>query len=98
MKIRKTTGVCCCRGSQVSLNVLRFSTRSFLQCCGFLTVQALFLQKIKSMDTAKSTKKYWVYFFISLLALIGMLVFYREFFWVVLPFVVTFFALALDIV
>ncbi|MCY7421387.1 MAG: hypothetical protein LH478_06540 [Chitinophagaceae bacterium] len=50
------------------------------------------------METTKSTGKYWLYFFISLIALILMIIFYRQFFWVVLPFVITSFGLAMDIV
>lgn len=45
----------------------------------------------------KSTSRYWLYFFISLAGIILMLIFVRPFFWVVLPFVVTFFAKALNL-
>jgi len=49
------------------------------------------------METTKSTGKYWLYFFISLIALILMLIFATKFFWVVLPFNFTFFALAMNL-
>jgi predicted RND superfamily exporter protein len=57
----------------------------------------IFAQNYNDMETTKSTGKYWMYFFISLVVMILMIIFYREFFWVVLPFVVTSFALAMDI-
>jgi predicted RND superfamily exporter protein len=49
------------------------------------------------METTKSTGKYWLYFFISLVVMIALMVFYPHYFWTILPFVVTFFALAMDL-
>ena len=57
-----------------------------------------FCQNSNNMEATKSKGKYWLYFFISLAAMIAMMFIYREFFWIVLPFVVTNFALALDLV
>jgi hypothetical protein len=49
------------------------------------------------METRKSTGKYWLLFFLSLAGMIAMMIFKAEFFWVVLPFVGTYFAKAMDI-
>jgi hypothetical protein len=49
------------------------------------------------METTKSTGKYWMYFFISLAIMIAMMIFVPSYFWTVLPFVVTFFAMAMDL-
>ena len=53
--------------------------------------------KIIYMETTKSTGKYWLYFIISLAAMIVMLVVKPQYFWVLLPLVVTFFAKAMDL-
>jgi len=45
----------------------------------------------------KSTAKYWVYFFIWLAILVTLFIVYRQFFWLALPGVCTYFALAMDI-
>lgn len=50
------------------------------------------------MGTTKSTGKYWFLFLLSLAGMIGMIIFKAEFFWLVLPFVGTYFAKALDII
>ncbi|MCB0645177.1 MAG: hypothetical protein KDC49_00850 [Saprospiraceae bacterium] len=39
-------------------------------------------------------KKYWLYFFVSVLATIAFLIFKPEWFWVMLPFVFTYFVQA----
>ncbi len=49
------------------------------------------------METTKSTGKYWILFFLALAGIIAMMIYKPEFFWVVLPFVGTYFAKALDI-
>ncbi|MBA2249481.1 MAG: hypothetical protein H0W12_04750 [Chitinophagaceae bacterium] len=49
------------------------------------------------MSTMEGTGKWWIYFFISLLGLILLLVFKREIFWMALPFVITTFSKALKI-
>jgi hypothetical protein len=43
-----------------------------------------------------STAKYWLYFGISMLVMLGFLWLLPEWFWVVLPFVGTFWAQAMD--
>jgi hypothetical protein len=50
------------------------------------------------MNDRQSVTKYWIYFFISSVAIILMLVFVREYFWIALPFVVTSFGKALRLV
>ncbi|MEO8569865.1 MAG: hypothetical protein ABI419_12030 [Ginsengibacter sp.] len=50
------------------------------------------------MNDSQSVSKYWVSFFISAIAIILMLVFVREYFWIVLPFVVTTFGKAMRII
>ena len=50
------------------------------------------------MEQKTPASKYWLYFFISIVAIIVMLIWVRPFFWVVLPFVVTFFAKALNLI
>jgi len=47
-------------------------------------------------DQTKSLGKYWVIFFISLIACIAFLIFLPEWFWVTLPFVFTYFVLSMD--
>jgi hypothetical protein len=49
------------------------------------------------METTKSTAKYWVLFFLWLVIMIALLVFYRQFFWLALPGVCTYFAKAMNI-
>jgi len=49
------------------------------------------------MNESQSTAPYWLYFFISAIAIILMLIFVREYFWMALPFVVTSFAKAVKI-
>ena len=48
------------------------------------------------MNTKKSTKTYWLLFFVSLLFMIGFLILLPEWFWVMLPFVGTAFVYAMD--
>ena len=50
------------------------------------------------MNETRSAGKYWIFFFISLLFLIFMLVYDREYFWVALPFVCTSFAKSVNII
>jgi len=50
------------------------------------------------MTTATSKKNYWLYFGVSLIATLLMLVFWNEWFWVGLPFVLTAYVYALDVV
>ncbi|MEM1325878.1 MAG: hypothetical protein AAGI23_07990 [Bacteroidota bacterium] len=47
-------------------------------------------------ETTKSTAKYWLFFIITLAITLAMLIFVPAWFWVVLPFPITFFVLALD--
>lgn len=46
--------------------------------------------------TKKSLGKYWLYFFISLIACIALLVFLPEWSWLAFPFVLTFLVMAFD--
>jgi len=46
--------------------------------------------------TTKSTVKYWLYFAVSLLLTIGFLIILPEWFWVMLPFLLTYFVQAMD--
>jgi hypothetical protein len=63
-----------------------------------LNSYTIFLPQIfKIMEQTKSTGKYWLLFFISLAGMIAMMVYKPEFFWVVLPFVGTYFAKAMDL-
>jgi hypothetical protein len=65
----------------------------------FLRFYAVYLKKFFStMNEAKSSGKYWMSFLISSIALILMLIFAREYFWVVLPFFFTTFGLAMNII
>ncbi|MFP5042597.1 hypothetical protein [Parasediminibacterium sp. JCM 36343] len=50
------------------------------------------------MEADKSLGKYWLYFFLWLGLLVTLMVVYREFFWIALPGVVTFFAKGLDLI
>lgn len=47
-------------------------------------------------ETTKSTGKYWLYFLVSLGIMIAMLIFMPAWFWVALPFPITYFVLAMD--
>ncbi|HNP20507.1 MAG TPA: hypothetical protein PKM63_08870 [Panacibacter sp.] len=49
------------------------------------------------MEANRSTAKYWMLFFLWLVILIVLMIFLRQFFWLALPGVVTYFALAMDI-
>jgi len=46
--------------------------------------------------TAAAQKQYWLYFGVSLVAMLAFLVIKPEWFWVVLPFVCTFFVKGMD--
>jgi len=50
------------------------------------------------MTLEKSKTKYWIYFLISTVACLLLLWFLPAWFWVVLPFVLTYLVLALDII
>ena len=47
--------------------------------------------KFLVMSETQSTGKYWIFFFLSVIFLIFMLVYDREYFWMALPFVCYFF-------
>ena len=49
-----------------------------------------------STEAKKSTAKYWVYFAISMAVMIALLVILPEWFWVVLPFPLTYLVKAFD--
>jgi hypothetical protein len=50
------------------------------------------------MEAKKSTAKYWIYFAIWLAILIFMLISFRQFFWLALPGVCTYFARGMNII
>jgi hypothetical protein len=50
------------------------------------------------MEAKQSTGKYWVLFLLWLVALVVLMVVYREFFWLALPGVCTYFAKGMDII
>jgi len=41
------------------------------------------------MDTTQSVRKYWIIFIISMIIQLVFLIWIREYFWLVLPFVLT---------
>ncbi len=51
---------------------------------------------MSTVDTSPSKRRaYWLYFLISTAALIAMLIFADEWFWIALPFSLTYFVMAL---
>ena len=67
------------------------------QILGYNLSTPIFAKTLKTMETAKSTGKFWVYFFISIVVLVIMSWFTPKFFWVVLPFNFTFFAKGMNL-
>ena len=61
-------------------------------CC-----RPLSLPKISFMEARQSTGKYWFLCFLWLGIMIALLIVYRQFFWLALPGVCTYFAKAMDI-
>ncbi len=55
-------------------------------------------KNITYMEAQKSTGKYWLLFFIWLALLVTLMFVYREFFWLALPGVVTYFCKGLDLI
>lgn len=49
------------------------------------------------MEAKRSTAKYWMLFSLWLVIMVVLMIFLRQFFWLALPGVVTYFALAMDI-
>ncbi|MBP7821459.1 MAG: hypothetical protein KA010_00955 [Saprospiraceae bacterium] len=49
-------------------------------------------------DQTANKGKYWAIFFISTIVMIALLIFLPEWFWVALPFVCTYLALALGVI
>ena len=49
------------------------------------------------MDTTQSVRKYWIMFIISMIIQIIFLIWIREYFWLILPFVLTTFCKGLRI-
>ena len=47
-------------------------------------------------DSKKDTRKYWLYFLVSLGLTFAGLMFFNQWFWVFLPFTLTFLVMALD--
>jgi hypothetical protein len=50
------------------------------------------------MEAKQSTGKYWALFFLWLAALVVLMFVYREFFWLALPGVCTYFVKAMNII
>lgn len=50
------------------------------------------------MNTAEQTRKYWLYTIVSTIGMIAFLIFLPEWFWVMLPFVLTSLVKAFDAV
>lgn len=46
----------------------------------------------------RPTGKYWLWFFVWFAVMVALLIVYREFFWLALPGVVTYFVLAMNLV
>jgi hypothetical protein len=51
---------------------------------------------VKNTDAPASGNRYWMLFGISLAVMVGLLFTYPEWFWVILPFVCTYFVQAMD--
>lgn len=49
------------------------------------------------MEAQQSTGKYWLYFAVSTAVMVGLMIYKREFFWLALPFVTTYFAKGLKL-
>lgn len=49
------------------------------------------------MKETSSKAKYWLYFLISTVAMIALLIFIPEWFWLALPFSLTYLAAAMDV-
>ena len=49
------------------------------------------------MKETASKSKYWLYFIISTVAMIALLIFIPEWFWLALPFSLTYLAAAMDV-
>ncbi len=62
-----------------------------------ITTNTIFA-KIKTMEAKQSSAKAWLYFFLWSIALVVLLVVYREFFWLALPGVITHFVRGLNII
>jgi uncharacterized membrane protein YjjP (DUF1212 family) len=70
-----------------------------LKCCVQITRSALFLRKIYLMEVRKKNKGlYWLLFFISTAALAFAVYSHWPWLTLILPFVTTFFVLAMDII
>lgn len=58
----------------------------------------LSLPKFNTMEVNQSRGKYWVLCFFWLAIMITLIIFYRQFFWLALPGVCTYFAKAMDLI
>ena len=73
--------------------------QSFSIKCSFISILVLYLQKYLQMETAKKSKgKYWILFLISISAFFGVYAVGGGYCSLILPFNVTFFAMALDLI
>ena len=80
-------------------------TSSYLQkCLPLLQISAknVYLLKnfkkmsVKNTDAPANGNRYWMLFGVSLAVMVGLLFTYPEWFWVILPFVCTYFVQAMD--
>lgn len=54
------------------------------------------MQMVSETNSNNNTRRYWLFFLVSLVVMIALLIFANEWFWVALPFVLTYLVLALD--
>ena len=68
--------------------------------CFYSKITAINLKYISVMGEMKETaskSKYWLYFIISTAVMIALLIFIPEWFWLALPFSLTYLAAAMDV-
>jgi len=74
-------------------------TKPNRELCAIIKFCALFLRKIFIMEVKRSSKGlYWILFFISVIALVVAIATHWPWLTLILPFVTTFFVLAMDII
>ncbi len=70
------------------------NARIYLKYCTFVLLNSTIMATTSSTDT----KKYWLFFLIALVIFLFMLVFVNEWFWVAMPFMLTYLVLAMRVV
>ncbi len=63
-----------------------------------ITFTIIFAQKDLEMDNTQPVKKYWILFILSVIIQLVFLIWIREYFWIVLPFVLTTFCKSIRII